>query len=79
MNILFHVPAFFLLQQFTQPVHHCRLVFHEGMGVAAERDGRVFVPEDLGERLYVHAAFEGAGGEGVPQGMEALVRNMQLF
>ena len=65
--------VFHLLQKPPQPVHHGCLVFHEGMGVSAERDGRVFVPEDLGERLYVHAAFEGAGGKGMPQGMKALV------
>ena len=35
--------------------------------------------ENLGERLYVHAAFEGAGGESMPQGMEALVRNFYVI
>ena len=49
-------------------------MLHEGMGIAVEGDGRVLVTEDLGKRLYVHAAFEGAGGERVSQGMKAFVR-----
>ena len=49
-------------------------MLHQGVGIAVESDGRVFMPEDLGECLYVHAAFEGAGGKRVPQGMEAFVR-----
>ena len=74
----YNIPCPFSIycKNLPQPVHHGCLVFHEGMGVAAERDGRVLVPEDLGERLYVHAAFEGAGGKGMPQGMEAPVRNI---
>lgn len=35
--------------------------------------------EDLGERFHVHAAFEGAGGKGMPQRMKALVRDIQFF
>ena len=35
--------------------------------------------ENLGERLYVHSAFEGAGGKRMPQGMKAFVRNIQFF
>ena len=54
-------------------------MLHKGMGIAVERDGRVLVTEDLGERFYVHAAFEGAGGKSVPQGMEAFVRDIQSF
>ena len=54
-------------------------MFHEGVGIAVERDGRVFVAEDLREGFYVHAAFEGAGGKRMPQGMKTLVRDIQSF
>ena len=66
-------------QEFSQPVHHVGFMLHEGVGIAVERDGRIFVTEYLGERFYVHSTFEGAGGERVPQGMKAFVRNIQLF
>ena len=74
LNIV-HVRSFGLLQEFSEPVHHVGFMLHEGVRIAVERDGRVLVPEDFGERFHVHAAFEGAGGERVPQGMETLVRN----
>ena len=61
-------------QELSEPVHHVGFMLHEGMGIAVEGDGRVLVTEDLGKRLYVHAAFEGAGGERVSQGMKAFVR-----
>ena len=54
-------------------------MLHKGMGIAVERDGRVLVTEDLGERFYVHTAFEGAGGKRMPQGMEAFMRNIKFF
>ena len=54
-------------------------MLHEGMGVAVEGDGRVFVTEDLGEGFHVHAALEGARRKGMPQGMKSLMRNMQPF
>ncbi len=54
-------------------------MLHKGMGIAIERDGRVLMPEYLGERLYVHAAFEGARGKCMPQGMKAFMRNFQPF
>ena len=54
-------------------------MLHKGVGIAIERDGRVLVTEDLGERLYVHTAFECAGSERMPQGMEAFVRYFQPF
>ena len=65
------------LQHFSQFVHHRPLVFEHGMRVAVERDRRVFVPEDLRERLDVHAALECARREGVAKRMKALVRNVQ--
>ena len=49
-------------------------MLHKGVGIAVEGDGRVLVTEDLGERFHVHAAFEGAGCERVPQGMKSFVR-----
>ena len=54
-------------------------MLHKRVGVTIERDGRVFVSEDLGECFYVHAALKGAGGERMPQGMESLVRDFQPF
>lgn len=51
-------------------------MFHEGVGIAVKCDGRVFMTEDIRECFHVHAAFEGAGGERVPQGMKALVRDI---
>lgn len=45
-------------------------MFHKGVSIAVERDGRVLVTEDLGECFHVHAAFDGAGGKCMPQGME---------
>lgn len=46
------------------------------MGVTIEGYGRILMPEDLGERLDVHAALDGAGGKGMTQGMKALMRDM---
>ena len=54
-------------------------MLHKGMGVAVKRDGRAFMTKDLGERLYVHAAFDGASGKRMPQGVKAFVRYLQFF
>ena len=54
-------------------------MFHQRMCIAIERNGRVLVPEDLGERFYIHTAFKGASSKGMPQGMKALMRNIQSF
>lgn len=40
------------------------------MGVGGEGEARVIVPKHTGDRLYVHAALEGQGGEGVPEVVE---------
>ena len=69
----------FSLQELSEPVHHVGFMLHEGVGIAVEGDGRVFVPEDLGERFHVHPAFKCAGGKRMPQGMKTFVRNIQLF
>ena len=41
-------------------------MLHKGMGIAVEGNGRVLMPENFGERFYVHTAFDGAGGKGMP-------------
>lgn len=64
----------FSLQQFPQLVHHVGFMLHKRVGVAVQSNCRVLVSEDLGERFYIHTAFDGAGGECMPQGMKALVR-----
>ena len=69
----------FSLQELSKPVHHISLMLHQRMGVAIERNGRVFMPEDLGKRFYIHAALNGSGGERMPQGMKAFVRYFQFF
>ena len=73
-TVIIHVRSFGLLQELSEPVHHVGLMLHEGVGIAVECDCRILVSEDLGERFYVHAAFKGAGGKRMPQGMESLVR-----
>lgn len=67
------------LQQFSQLVHHLRLVLHEGMGIAVKGDCRILVTEDFGQRFHVHAALYRACGKGVPQRVETLVRDIQSF
>ena len=74
LNMLIHVRPFGLSQKLSEPVHHIGFMLHKGMGIAVKRDGRVLVSEDLGECFYVHAAFEGARGKRMPQGMESFVR-----
>ncbi len=36
------------------------------MGVGVQREGRIGVAQDSGQRLSVYTAGEGVGGEGVP-------------
>ena len=45
LNIVIHVRSFGLLQQFSELVHHVGFMLHKGVGIAVERDGRVFVTE----------------------------------
>lgn len=47
--------------------------------VAFERDHRVVVTEDVGERPHVHTALKCACRKGVPERMEAAVRDFQAF
>ena len=79
LNTVIHVRSFDLLQELSEPVHHICFMLHKGVSITVERDGRVLVAENFGKRFDVHAAFEGAGGKSMPQGMESLVRNFQLF
>ena len=41
------------------------------MGVGVQREGRIGVTQDSGQRFGIHAAGEGVGGEGVAQVVEA--------
>ena len=36
------------------------------MGVGVQREGRIGVAQDSGQRLSIYAAGKGMGGEGVP-------------
>ena len=36
------------------------------MGVGVQREGRIGVSQNAGQRLGIHAAGEGVGGEGMP-------------
>lgn len=45
------------LQQFSKAIHHILLMFHKGVSITIESDVWVLVAEDLGKRLYVHAAL----------------------
>lgn len=36
------------------------------MGVSVQREGRIGVAQDSGQRLSIYAAGKGMGGEGVP-------------
>lgn len=41
------------------------------MGVGVQREGRIGVSQNAGQRFGVHTAGEGVGGEGVTQIMKA--------
>ena len=41
------------------------------MGVGVQRERRIGVTQDAGQRLGIHSAGKGVGGEGVTQIMEA--------
>ena len=66
----------FLLQKFSEPIHHDVLMLHKAVNITIERDGGIFVTEDLRQSFHVHATLEGTGGEGMPEGMKASVRDM---
>lgn len=72
-------PSGVLRKGLAQLVHHVLFMLHEGMGVAAEGDGGVFVPQNFRKGLDVHAAFERARGEGVAERMKAFPLDAQSF
>ena len=37
------------------------------------------MPEDLGERFYIHAALNCTSGKGMPEGMKTFMRDIRLF
>ena len=49
------------------------------MRVAFQRDRRIFVSENLGERSDVHAALDRAGGKRVSERVKPSVRDIQFF
>ena len=49
------------------------------MHVKVERDGRIFVTEDFGQRFNVHSALYGSRGKGMPQGVKAFMLHPNLF
>ena len=60
-------------QIFQEAAHHVAggpLHVRRHVGVGVQGEGRVGVTQDAGERLGVHAAGEGVGGEGVTQVVE---------
>ena len=79
LNIVIHVRSLGLLQQLSEPVHHIGFMLHERMGIAIERNGRIFMTKDFGKRFHVHAAFEGAGSKRMPQRVKASVRYFLFF
>ena len=62
-------------EDFAQLIHHTALVFHEGMNIPVESDGRIFMTEDFGQRLDIHPAFNRPGRKRMSDGMKATVRN----
>ena len=47
LNIVIHVRSYDLLQKLSEPVHHILFMFHKGVGIAIERDGRVLMAENF--------------------------------
>ena len=50
--------AFLCAEKPPDLVHHLRLMLHERVGIAAKRRRGVTMPQDLGQRFYVHADFQ---------------------
>ena len=66
----------FSLQKFSKTVHHHVLMIHEAVNITIERDGWIFMSEDLRQRFHVHAAFKGARGKSMAQSMKPLMRDL---
>lgn len=54
-------------------------VRHEAVDIAVQRDRRVLMPQQLRQGFDIHSALQRTGGKGMPQGMEATVREVLLF
>ena len=67
-----------ILQQFSELIHHFLLVFHEGVNVAVKRYRRVLVSEYFGKCFNIHSAFQGACCEGMAERVKALVGDVEL-
>ena len=65
----------FYSEDFAQLIHHTALVFHEGMNIPVESDGRILVSENFGQRLDIHPAFNRPGRKRMSDRMKATVRN----
>ena len=66
-------------QQFPEAVHHVVFVRHEAVDVTVQRDRWVLVSQQLRQGFDIHSALQRTGGKGMPQGMEATVRQVLLF
>ena len=54
----------------SQLIHHACLVFHHRMDIAVQSYRRIFMSENLGKRLHIHAALDSSGCECVSEGMD---------
>ena len=54
-------------------------VRHKAVDIAIQRDRRVLMPQQLRQGFDIHSALQRTGGKGMPQGMEATVREVLLF
>ena len=55
------------------------LMRQETVNIAIQGDGGVLVTEDIREGFDIHAALEGTGGEGMPQGVKAAMRDAETL
>ena len=65
---------FFVLHDLFHEVPHGLggfvLLLPGGVGVGAQGEPGIEVPQHGGHRLYIHAVLQGSGGEGVPEIVE---------
>lgn len=66
-------------QQFPEAIHHVVFVRHETVDVAVQRDRWVLMSQQLRQGFDIHSALQRPGCKGMPQGMEATVREVLLF
>ena len=67
------------LQEFTELIHHIPLMFHQGVNISVQCDGRIFMPEYFRKGFDIHAAFNCTGRKGMSECMEAVFGDLQLF